>query len=74
MGSATCNQGGRPTKIPGSFGHYDIDTQAFADWGIDYVKVRERQSVRVSNEGKGRRWVRERHKKRGDSLLEYDSR
>eukprot|EP00045_Choanoeca_perplexa_P003505 m.31525 g.31525 ORF g.31525 m.31525 type:complete len:424 (+) comp12082_c0_seq1:254-1525(+) len=39
MGSSTCNQGGRPTKIPGSFGHYDLDTQTFAEWGMDYVKV-----------------------------------
>eukprot|EP00055_Hartaetosiga_balthica_P000470 m.136656 g.136656 ORF g.136656 m.136656 type:complete len:423 (-) comp10805_c0_seq1:58-1326(-) len=39
MGSNTCNSGGRPSKIPGSFGHYDADAKTFASWGMDYVKV-----------------------------------
>ena len=37
MGDATCNQGGRPNKIPGSFGHYKEDTATFASWEMDYV-------------------------------------
>ena len=32
VGPATC-QG-----FPGSYGHYDLDAQTFADWGIDYLK------------------------------------
>merc|ERR1719305_907172 len=39
MGDATCNRGGRPSDIPGSFGHYPEDTATFANWTMDYVKV-----------------------------------
>jgi alpha-galactosidase len=39
MGDATCNPGGRPRDIPGSYGHYADDAQTFADWGMDYVKA-----------------------------------
>jgi len=39
MGDATCNQGGRPTKIPGSYGHYSADARTIASWEMDYVKV-----------------------------------
>ncbi|EGD81464.1 alpha-galactosidase [Salpingoeca rosetta] len=39
MGSATCNRGGRPKDIPGSFGHYKEDAATFASWHMDYVKV-----------------------------------
>jgi len=38
-GNATCSSGGRPYPIPGSEGHYVEDAQAFADWGVDYVKL-----------------------------------
>ena len=39
MGDATCNPGGRPQKIPGSFGHYQQDIDTFAKWKVDYIKV-----------------------------------
>lgn len=39
MGDTTCNPGGRPANIPGSFGHYEADAKTFASWGMDYVKV-----------------------------------
>ncbi|EDQ89691.1 uncharacterized protein MONBRDRAFT_32350 [Monosiga brevicollis MX1] len=39
MGTETCNHGGRPLPIPGSFGHYAEDAKTFAEWGMDYVKV-----------------------------------
>eukprot|EP00053_Salpingoeca_punica_P007121 m.65832 g.65832 ORF g.65832 m.65832 type:complete len:421 (-) comp14009_c0_seq1:350-1612(-) len=39
MGDTTCNPGGRPTSIPGSFGHYKEDTATFAAWGMGYIKV-----------------------------------
>eukprot|EP00049_Salpingoeca_infusionum_P006579 m.108745 g.108745 ORF g.108745 m.108745 type:complete len:425 (+) comp13354_c0_seq2:163-1437(+) len=39
MGTSTCNKGGRPRDIPGSFGHYKEDAATFARWGMDYVKV-----------------------------------
>lgn len=39
MGDHTCNRGGRPKNIPGSFGHYKEDAATFASWGMDYVKV-----------------------------------
>ena len=39
MGDATCNPGGRPRKIPGSFGKYKEDAATFASWGMDYVKT-----------------------------------
>jgi len=34
VGTETC-RGGRP----GSYGHYDIDAQTLAEWGIDFVKA-----------------------------------
>ena len=39
MGDSTCNPGGRPHKIPGSFGKYKEDAATIASWGMDYVKV-----------------------------------
>jgi alpha-galactosidase len=38
-GSSTCEHSGFKRDIPGSFGHYAIDAQTFADWGVDMVKV-----------------------------------
>jgi len=38
-GNRTCESGGRPFPIPGSFGHYKQDAATFASWGVDYVKV-----------------------------------
>eukprot|EP01102_Stenamoeba_stenopodia_P020805 TRINITY_DN8243_c0_g1_i4.p1 TRINITY_DN8243_c0_g1~~TRINITY_DN8243_c0_g1_i4.p1 ORF type:complete len:439 (-),score=84.44 TRINITY_DN8243_c0_g1_i4:151-1410(-) len=38
-GVYTCSDGGRPHKIPGSYGHYQQDADQFASWGIDYVKM-----------------------------------
>uniref|UniRef100_A0A5F9DVQ6 Alpha-galactosidase n=1 Tax=Oryctolagus cuniculus TaxID=9986 RepID=A0A5F9DVQ6_RABIT len=32
VGNKTC------AGYPGSFGHYDIDAQTFADWGVDLLK------------------------------------
>ncbi len=32
-GKMTCQ------KLPGSFGHEDVDMQSFADWGVDYIKM-----------------------------------
>jgi alpha-galactosidase len=32
-GTMTCQ------KLPGSFGHEDVDMQSFADWGVDYIKM-----------------------------------
>ncbi|XP_053434830.1 alpha-galactosidase A [Nycticebus coucang] len=32
VGNKTC------AGFPGSFGHYDIDAQTFADWGVDLLK------------------------------------
>lgn len=26
-------------KFPGSEGHFDIDAQTFAEWGVDSIKV-----------------------------------
>eukprot|EP00937_MAST-01D_sp_MAST-1D-sp2_P000224 g224.t1 len=37
MGDSTCNPGGRPHKIPGSFGHYKEDAATIASWNLDYV-------------------------------------
>jgi len=34
IGTQTCRK-----ERPGSYGHYDIDAQTFADWGVDLVKV-----------------------------------
>lgn len=31
--------GDGPDNNPGSLNHYEIDAQAFADWGVDYVKI-----------------------------------
>lgn len=33
IGPKTCS------GYPGSYGHYDLDAQTFAEWGVDYVKV-----------------------------------
>ena len=42
-GNQTCSSGGRPIKVPGSRGHYDLDVATFASWGVDYIKlVRQR--------------------------------
>eukprot|EP00036_Acanthoecidae_sp_10tr_P004928 CAMPEP_0182928406 /NCGR_PEP_ID=MMETSP0105_2-20130417/15570_1 /TAXON_ID=81532 ORGANISM="Acanthoeca-like sp., Strain 10tr" /NCGR_SAMPLE_ID=MMETSP0105_2 /ASSEMBLY_ACC=CAM_ASM_000205 /LENGTH=411 /DNA_ID=CAMNT_0025066409 /DNA_START=30 /DNA_END=1265 /DNA_ORIENTATION=- len=35
VGTVTCHGG----WSPGSYGHWDIDAQTFASWGVDYVKV-----------------------------------
>jgi len=35
VGTTSCHGG----WSPGSFGHFEMDTQTFADWGVDYVKV-----------------------------------
>mmetsp|Transcript_11772 Transcript_11772/g.14224 ORF Transcript_11772/g.14224 Transcript_11772/m.14224 type:complete len:428 (+) Transcript_11772:68-1351(+) len=34
VGTETCKK-----HRPGSYGHFDIDAQTFADWGIDFVKA-----------------------------------
>jgi alpha-galactosidase len=33
-GLFTCNQGHRPYKIPGSYGHYEQDALTYASWGM----------------------------------------
>eukprot|EP00735_Rhodelphis_limneticus_P010352 TRINITY_DN3085_c0_g1::TRINITY_DN3085_c0_g1_i1::g.22263::m.22263 TRINITY_DN3085_c0_g1::TRINITY_DN3085_c0_g1_i1::g.22263 ORF type:complete len:432 (+),score=122.66,sp/Q42656/AGAL_COFAR/44.71/8e-114,Melibiase/PF02065.13/1.2e-22,Melibiase/PF02065.13/0.00058,Glyco_hydro_97/PF10566.4/9.8e-08,TrbC/PF04956.8/0.011,Raffinose_syn/PF05691.7/0.037,DUF1724/PF08350.5/0.26 TRINITY_DN3085_c0_g1_i1:41-1336(+) len=33
IGTHTCQ------KLPGSHGHFDVDAQTFADWGVDYIKM-----------------------------------
>ena len=38
-GLYTCSQGGRPYKIPGSWGYYEQDAATFASWGVKYLKV-----------------------------------
>lgn len=38
-GNVTCSSGGRPFPIPGSEGHYVQDSNTFASWNLDYVKV-----------------------------------
>ena len=38
-GNATCSSGGRPYPIPGSEHHYQLDSNTFASWEVDYVKV-----------------------------------
>jgi alpha-galactosidase len=38
-GNETCSSGGRPITVPGSKGHYPLDTKTFASWGVDYVKL-----------------------------------
>jgi len=38
-GNYTCSSGGRPYKIPGSYGHYPQDANTYASWGVDFVKV-----------------------------------
>jgi hypothetical protein len=40
-GTETCSTGGRPFKIPGSFGHYEQDAATFASWGVRAVKMGE---------------------------------
>mmetsp|Transcript_59548 Transcript_59548/g.116816 ORF Transcript_59548/g.116816 Transcript_59548/m.116816 type:complete len:450 (+) Transcript_59548:2-1351(+) len=39
IGNETCSSGGRPISVPGSEGHFQLDAQTFADWGVDYVKL-----------------------------------
>ena len=34
IGTQTCRK-----ERPGSYGHFDLDAQTFADWGVDLVKV-----------------------------------
>ena len=34
-GMYTCSTGGRPHKIPGSYGHYEQDAKTYAEWGIE---------------------------------------
>jgi alpha-galactosidase len=38
-GDTTCSSGGRPGSVPGSRGHYELDVNTFADWGVDYIKL-----------------------------------
>ena len=38
-GNQTCESGGRPFPIPGSFGHYEQDAATFASWGVTGVKM-----------------------------------
>lgn len=38
-GDSTCSSGGRPITVPGSEGYYKEDAEAFASWGVDYVKL-----------------------------------
>lgn len=38
-GEYTCSQGGRPHRIPGSFGHYEQDARTYAAWGVDMIKM-----------------------------------
>ena len=38
-GNEACSSGGRPIVVPGSRDHYARDARAFADWGVDYVKL-----------------------------------
>ena len=38
-GNETCSSGGRPGRVPGSRGHFELDAQTFADWKVDYVKL-----------------------------------
>mgnify|MGYP002823656286 CR=1 FL=1 len=42
VGDTTCNNHGHPVGTwprGGSYGHYKEDTETFASWGVDYVKV-----------------------------------
>jgi alpha-galactosidase len=34
VGTETCKK-----RRPGSYGHFEIDAQTFADWGVDFVKA-----------------------------------
>lgn len=38
-GNQTCSSGQRPIKVPGSRGHYPLDTRTFASWNVSYVKL-----------------------------------
>ena len=38
-GNQTCNQGGRPYQIPGSFGRYTEDAATLVGWGVTYIKL-----------------------------------
>ena len=38
-GDTTCSPGQRPYDIPGSYNYYKEDTAAFAEWGVDFVKI-----------------------------------
>ena len=38
-GNETCNDGGRPYKIPGSYLKYEEDAATIVSWGVTYVKL-----------------------------------
>ena len=38
-GDVTCSSGGRNASVPGSRGHFEVDTKTFATWQLDYVKL-----------------------------------
>lgn len=38
-GDVTCDSGGRSSTPPGTEHHDAVDAQAFASWGVDYVKL-----------------------------------
>ena len=38
-GNQTCNQGGRPYHIPGSFRRYTEDAATLVGWGVTYIKL-----------------------------------
>ena len=45
VGDTTCNNHGHPVGTwprGGSYGHYKEDTETFASWGVDYLKVTSR--------------------------------
>ena len=44
IGNETCSSGGRDIIVPGSEGFFELDAKTFADWQVDYVKVRGRRS------------------------------
>ena len=38
-GNETCNDGGRPYKIPGSYQRYEQDAATVVGWGVTYIKL-----------------------------------
>jgi alpha-galactosidase len=38
-GNETCNDGGRPYKIPGSYLKYEQDAATIVSWGVTYIKL-----------------------------------